>query len=73
MLAGRIAYLAGAVSVSDFRPTDQQLEVHRALKERLAASKQELDSLLKNEIPAFNRTLDQRGFPRVLTGTEGSR
>jgi photosystem II stability/assembly factor-like uncharacterized protein len=73
MLAGRLTYLAGAVAVSDFRPTDQQREVHRVLKERLASYQQELDSLLKNELPAFNRTLEDQGLPRVLTGTEGPR
>jgi photosystem II stability/assembly factor-like uncharacterized protein len=71
MLAGRIAYLAGAVAVSDFRPTDQDREVDAALKERLATYRKELDSLLENEIAAFNRTLEGRGLPRVFTGTEG--
>ncbi|HEY7818527.1 MAG TPA: sialidase, partial [Vicinamibacteria bacterium] len=68
MLAGRIAYLANAVSVADFRPADQHREVHQVLKERLRAYQQELDSLLENEIPAFNRTLRERDLPTVLTG-----
>ena len=70
MLAGRIAYLANAVSVSDFRPTDQHREVHQALKERLGSYQQELDKLLKDELPAFNRTLRERDLPTVLTGEE---
>jgi photosystem II stability/assembly factor-like uncharacterized protein len=73
MLAGRIAYLAGAIAVSDFRPTDQDREVARVLKERLAAYQEELDSLLKNEIAALNTTLVERSLPRVLTGAEGPR
>jgi hypothetical protein len=68
VLAGRIAYLANAVSVSDFRPADQHREVQKVLKERLRSYQQELDSLLENEIPAFNRTLRERNLPTVLTG-----
>jgi len=70
MLAGRLAYLANAVSVSDFRPTDQHREVQKVLKERLGSYRQELDNLLENEIPAFNRTLRERNLPTVLTGEE---
>jgi hypothetical protein len=70
MLAGRIAYLANAVSVSDFRPTDQHREVHQTLKERLGSYQQQLDKLLKDELPAFNRTLRERNLPTVLTGEE---
>jgi hypothetical protein len=68
MLAGRIAYLANAVAVSDFRPASQHREVHQILKERLTAYQRELDLLLENEIPAFNRTLEERKLPTVLTG-----
>jgi hypothetical protein len=70
MLAGRIAYLANAVSVADFRPADPHREVHRVLKERLRTYQQELDSLLENELPAFNRTLRESDLPTVLTGGE---
>lgn len=73
MLAGRITYLAGAVAVSDFPPTDQDREVQRILKERLATYQQELDALLNNEIAAFNTTLEGKGLPRVLTGKESPR
>ncbi len=69
-LAGRIAYLANAVSVSDFRPTDQHREVHQVLKDRLNSYQLELDKLLENELPAFNRTLRERNLPTVLTGGE---
>jgi hypothetical protein len=68
MLAGRIAYLANAVSVSDFRPADQHREVHAVLHERLRSYQDELARLLANEIAAFNRTLREQGLPTVLTG-----
>jgi hypothetical protein len=70
MLTGRINYLAGAVSVADFRPTDQHREVHRILKERLQTYRSELDSLIENQLPAFNRTLQERNLPIVVTGEQ---
>ena len=71
MLAGRIAYLAGAVAVSDFPPTDQHREVHAVLKERLGSYEQELERFLENELPAFNRSLEERSLPRIVTGAGG--
>ena len=67
-LANHIAYLARAVAVADFPPTDQHREVHQVLKERLQEYQQELEGLLQNELPAFNRTLDERNLPRLVTG-----
>jgi photosystem II stability/assembly factor-like uncharacterized protein len=69
-IAGRIAYLAGAVAVADFRPTDQHREVHEVLKGRLASAKQELQQLKDNDLPAFNRTLEENGLPKVVAGME---
>jgi hypothetical protein len=70
MVSGRLAYLAGefAVAVADFPPTDQHREVHQILKARLAEHHRELDRLLENELPAFNRTLEENDLPRVVTG-----
>ncbi|HXV65085.1 MAG TPA: sialidase [Vicinamibacteria bacterium] len=70
MLAGHLSYLASAVAVADFRPADQHHEVHEVLKGRLSAYQQELDGLLENELPAFNRTLEERGLPTIVTGGE---
>ncbi len=68
-VAGRVAYLASAVAVADFPPTDQHREVHEVLKTRYAEYQRELDRLLENELPAFNRTLEENGLPRVVTGS----
>ncbi len=70
MLAGKLSYLAGAVSTADFRPTDQHLEVHQELKAELAEYQQELEGLLQNEQPAFNETLDENQLPRIAIGSE---
>ena len=69
-VAGRVAYLASAVAVADFPPTDQHREVHEVLKGRYAEYQRELDRLLDNELPAFNRTLEENALPRVVTGSE---
>ncbi len=70
MLAGKIAYLAGAVAVADFRPIDQHHEVHQLLKGMLQQYHRELDELLENELPAFNQTLEENNLPRIVAGRE---
>ena len=64
---GRLNYLAGEVGTADFRPTDQQGEVHGVLKVRLEAARDALQEVLTNEVAAFNRMLQQRNLPGVIT------
>ena len=68
MVSGRLAYLASAVAVADFPPADQHRKVHQVLRARLSAVEQELEQLMQNELPAFNRTLEDNGLPRIVTG-----
>lgn len=70
MLSGRLSYLASAVQVADFPPTDQHREVHQELKARLSDYQRELDELLQSQLPAFNQSLEENGLPRVVTGSE---
>ena len=70
-LAGRISYLAGAVAVADFRPTDQHRGVHEVLKKRLVQAQQELRSV-EGELAVFNESLDKIRLPQIVTGNEGS-
>ena len=67
---GRLTYLANAVAVADFPPTDQHREVHQVLRARLSAFEQELEQLMQNELPAFNRTLEDNGLPRIVAGSK---
>ena len=67
---GRLTYLASVVAVADFPPTDQHREVHQVLRARPSAFEQELEQLMQNELPAFNRTLEDNGLPRIVTGGE---
>jgi len=70
MLSGRFTYLASAVAVADFPPTDQHREVHQVLRTRLSAFEAEFERLMENELPAFNRTLEDNGLPRIVTGSK---
>ena len=63
------AHVAGAVEVADFPPTDQAREVHQVLKERLARYRDELDELLRTDVPAFNGILRERQLAPVITTT----
>ena len=63
----RLTYLAGTVATADFPPTDQQREVYAVLQERLELAHQELQALLANDLPAFNRMLQGRGMGTVIS------
>ena len=67
-LISHIAYLANGVAVDDFPPNDQQREVHQVLKARLQEYEQKLQGLMQNELPAFNRTLEERNLRGLVTG-----
>jgi hypothetical protein len=66
-LVGRLRYLAGAVATADFRPTDQQGEVHMVLRERLEQHRLVVERLLGEDLPRFNQMLRQRNLSPVIT------
>ncbi len=66
-LVGRLRYLAGAVATADFRPTDQQGEVHMVLHERLEQHRLVVERLLGEDLPRFNQMLQQRNLSPVIT------
>jgi len=59
-LARKLSYLASELASSDFKPTNQQLEVQKLLEERLATCQRQLDALRARDLPAFNEMLWQR-------------
>ncbi len=61
-LLQKIGYLSGAISVADFRPTDQELEVKELLGQRLRAHLDALDSIMAGEVAALNEMLRARGM-----------
>ena len=66
-IVGRLRYLAGTVTTADFPPNDQQGEVHVVLRERLDQSRAAWNALLEGEVAAFNRMLQQRNLPRLIS------
>jgi len=61
-LLQKLGYLTGAISVADFPPTDQELEVKVLLHEQLQEHLEALEALLANEVAALNEMLRARGM-----------
>jgi photosystem II stability/assembly factor-like uncharacterized protein len=70
-LQGRLSYLASAVATADFRPTDQEVEVHQLLKERLAQYRAGLARLLQTDFEAFNARLRASNLSPIIDGDGG--
>jgi len=62
----QLRYLYQNVGTADFRPTDQQGEVHTVLKAELDAARRILEAILGTDLPAFNRMLQQRNLPTLI-------
>ena len=67
MIVDRISYLARNVGTADFKPNDQQKEVHLVLRDQLQRARQQFEVLIQTDLPAFNRLLEQRSVPRIIS------
>lgn len=65
-LMGRLTYLFATVGVADFRPTDQEGEVHVILEQRLAAIAAALEAVMDDDLEEFNRMIQSLGM-RVVS------
>jgi hypothetical protein len=65
-LMGRLGWLAEGISVADFAPTTQQVEVQQLLHRQVLDSRSGLDGLLQREFPAFNARLRERGVGNII-------
>ena len=61
-LYSKMTILLGVIQQSDFRPTDQQLEVYELYKTQLEGIEGERDRLRSEEIADLNRRLNRRGL-----------
>jgi photosystem II stability/assembly factor-like uncharacterized protein len=68
-LVEQLMYLRGEVASSDFAPTTQQREVHQMLHVQVDAYRGQLDQLVKQDLAAFNRMLQQRNLQGILGKT----
>ena len=68
-LLSKLGYLAGGLSGSDFKPTNQQVEVKAILKEELRTKLSVLESLLGSDLASLNAMLRAKNVPNVVGGT----
>ena len=61
-LLQKLGYLTGAIAVSDFPPTDQEMEVKALLQEALARHLAELDALVEGDVARLNVMLARLGM-----------
>lgn len=66
MLAGKIGYLAGAVSTGDFTPTDSHKEVYASLKARLTEAQAEFDKVMSGAFADFLKQLQDSGVKPIV-------
>ena len=67
-LWSKLHSLAGYLSGTDHRPTEQAREVHALYGERLADLEARWEALRGDEVPDFNQLLERAGLPVVATG-----
>ncbi len=65
-LISRIGYLANGMSIGDFKPTDQHLEVQTILAEQLRTHLRALDGLMTADLAALNEQLRTRSLPIIV-------
>ena len=65
-LISKIGYLANGLASGDFKPTGQQLEVQKALEERLRNTLSALDGLISKDLAAFNDMLRKKNIPNII-------
>jgi hypothetical protein len=68
-LLQKLGYLTGGLSVSDFRPTDQEVEVQGILHQALLDHLAELESLVSTDVAALNERL--RGLGMLIITDDG--
>lgn len=70
-IVGRLQHVANGIGTADFRPTDQQGEVHRLLQQRLDAALSALTELLRGNVESFNQMLRARDLPPLISRNVG--
>ena len=66
-LLEKIVHLANSVSIADFPPTDQAVEVQKLLEGRIQTRQGELAGLLSREVAVLNRALLARNIEPIMT------
>jgi hypothetical protein len=66
-LLSRFGYLANGIASSDFRPTDQHLDVAKQLQERLQTQLSQLKAVIEKDVATFNLVLGRHSAGHVVT------
>jgi len=66
-LVQKFGYLANGLQSNDFKPTNQQLAVHKDLADRLKASQGQLGEVMNRELGALNDMLRRANMPSIVT------
>jgi hypothetical protein len=64
-LLQKLGYLTRNVSVVDFPPTDQDMEVQQILRDQLAEHRSALDALVAGEVADLNALLRSKGMETI--------
>jgi hypothetical protein len=72
-LLGKTNYLAAGLASSDFKPTDQQVEVQKLIEQQLAEAQSRAADLLSKDVPAFNDVLRKANAPTIAVPSQGGR
>ena len=67
-LLSKLGYLTNALSVADFPPTDQEMEVKGILHEQLEAHLSAVETLIAEDVAALNEMLRTRGLLLITNG-----
>ena len=66
-LVQKINYVGNGLASGDFKPTSQQLTVHKELQDRLRTWQGQLGDVLNKDLGLFNEMLKRRNLPGVIT------
>ena len=67
-LVEKLLHLADVVSLGDFAPTDQALEVHAKLAKDLSGYREQMMRVVSQDVAAFNATLRQHNVAGIVIG-----
>jgi len=66
-LVQKINYVGSGLASADFKPTNQQLTVHKELQDRLKTWQGQLGDVLNKDLGLFNEMLKRKNLPGVLS------
>jgi hypothetical protein len=65
-LVQKLGYQGNGLASGDFKPTNQQIAVHRELQDRLKTWQGQLGDVLSRDLAAFNDMLRRKNLPSVV-------